>query len=591
MPIYDPREQPAPGDWDRLANNYRKVWSNAFEDMSVADDLYFQTNNIWADWERMAPGRRKGRRPSLHSGRARALIDQAVNAHLPLVPTWSRIPVHDTDDSQKKADNLENGFRIAFGDAQIQSYALATRVAGKQLILHNYTQVGVRLDEDSLTKPVQKNGEDKEEFQEREWDWWSKHQTFNPLRIEVPDVGEVLMDPLDKHPGIAIRQRKMHAFELANFTESRGIRRQNDNRGKFRRAFAALFGIKNDAYEEIKIEEWWTAQWYGLRIEAGEVLVMEPNLLGIQPYAQCWNGSPIMPTQGEWDIRFWVQQSLMWQEKDTLVMLDQSNVAHHQVVQRNAWARRGAEDPTEAASNDSDDWLVGNKDDVWLENTPQLPGQSFQHKADLNDSVERNTYSSLNVGFRQPGVDTATGILVLSEAGHRLFAEAKIQLEGLFSTVGSNALRMVYRVGKEYGEEFATITNGEHSLKISDMEERFHIEAKFEQVDAVVALQERADARIDVEAGRIDEETFFEIARYSDISGIRKRRYRDLVYKDPDIVEQGVINAMREEGFREQADRRQEALDARKIERILVNERGAPLTGADGGTIQPPGAL
>ena len=270
-------------------------------------------------------------------------------------------------------------------------------------------------------------------------------------------------------------------------------------------------------------------------------------------------------------------------------MLDQANIAHHQLLQRSAWARRGTSgDPAEVASQDDDDWLSGEKSDVWLEDTPSLPGQSFQHKAELMDSVERNTYSAMNSGFRQGGVDTATGIMILSEAGHRLFADVKLQMNGLFSSTGSNALRLLWKVAKEYGPEFASIDRGEHTLKIADKENRFHIEAKFNQIDAVVALQERADARIDLEAGRIDEDTFFRIARYEDVEGIRRRRFGDMVDKDPDIIEQGVIAAMRAKGFSQVADRRQSELDKREIQRLLVDASGAPLAGSNGQNIMAP---
>jgi hypothetical protein len=592
LAIFDPNEKPDENLWDRQSEYLAEIWHDPLEAMAVADSMYFQTNNIWSEWEAMAPGRRKGRRPNLHSGRARALIDQAVNSHLPITPSWSRIPVHDTTESKSKADRLENGFRIVFSDAMTQSHILSSRVNGKQLILHNYTQLGVFLDESNLRKPVKRKGEKTEDFEQREWEWSSKHNTYNPLKLVVPEPGEVLMNPFDKHPDIAIRKRKMKAFELTDFTTARGERADNDNRGQFRGAFAKVFGMgAKDAYEDVEVEEWWSSRWYGLRTMEGEVLVMEPNLRGIQPFTQCWGGSPIMPTGAEWNLSWWVKQSLIFQEKDTLVMLDQANVAHHQLLQRAAWARRGTSgDPAEVASQDDDDWLSGEKNDVWLEDTPSLPGQSFQHKAELMDSVERNTYSSMNSGFRQPGVDTATGILVLSEAGHRLFADAKLQLQGMFSVTGANSLRLLWKVAKEYGPEFASIDRGEYTLRVADMENRFHIEAQFNQVDAVVALQERADARIDLEAGRIDEDTFFRVARYEDVEGIRRRRFGDIVNKDPDIIEQGVIAAMRAKGFSQVAERRQAELDKRELQRTLVDESGAPLSGANGQNLVAPGA-
>jgi hypothetical protein len=42
-----------------------------------------------------------------------------------------------------------------------------------------------------------------------------------------------------------------------------------------------------------------------------------------------------------------------------------------------------------------------------------------------------------------------------------------------------------------------------------------------------------------------------------------------MIYKDPAVIEQGVINALREEGFNEMADQRQMALDQQNLDRTM----------------------
>ena len=73
----------------------------------------------------------------------------------------------------------------------------------------------------------------------------------------------------------------------------------------------------------------------------------------------------------------------------------------------------------------------------------------------------------------------------------------------------------------------------------------------------VVRLQEKADARIDLEAGRIDLDTYYKIAGYEDTSTIRKGVLKDMVKHAPEVLAEMVTVAMREEGFEELADRRE----------------------------------
>lgn len=585
MAIFDPKQKPTIEGWKKHSVYMEDLWSDALTDMAEADSIYFGSNNIWKDWEGLDPtNARRGKRPNLHGGRARALIDQAVASNLALEPDWVRIPVADGKEHRQRADSLENGMRAVVTDALMRGDTLATRANGKQLLLHAYTQLGVFLDTNSLKRPTRKKGESVEDFEEREWEWSSHQNTWNPIRLEVPNPGEVLMSPMEKHPPIALRKRTIKAYELADLLQQRQERFQHDRDGRYTEAFVKVMeGMDTDAYKDVEIEEWWSASWYGLKRATGDILLVEPNARGIQPFGQAWSGSALMPTNEEFNLRWRVQQSFIFQEKDALVMLDQATVAHHQLLQRKAWARVGTKgDTAQLAEDMGGDYLSGDEADTWLEKTPDLPSQSFQHLQSLASSIEQNTYSPMNVGFRQPGVDTATGILTLSEAGHRIFRDVQVQLEGLWSLTGSNILKLIYRTAKEYGKEFEVIQRGENSLRVEDMEDKFPIEARFEQVDAAVAMQERIDARIDLEAGRIDTDTYYKIARYEDAEGIRKRIYRDMIYRDPDVIEQGVVNALRQEGMLELADRRQNALDIRRMQRTLVGPDGSPLMGQQG---------
>ena len=97
-------------------------------------------------------------------------------------------------------------------------------------------------------------------------------------------------------------------------------------------------------------------------------------------------------------------------------------------------------------------------------------------------------------------------------------------------------------------------------------------------------------AMSELERGLIDTETYYKIRRYEDPTTIKKGILKDMIYKDPDVLEQGVINALREEGFNEMAERRQGVLD----QRIMMRQSGMPAEGGGGGespmALSPSGA-
>ena len=118
------------------------------------------------------------------------------------------------------------------------------------------------------------------------------------------------------------------------------------------------------------------------------------------------------------------------------------------------------------------------------------------------------------------------------------------------------------------------------------------MEAKFEQIDAVVAQQEAQMAMTELDKGLIDKATYYKVRRYEDPSTIQKGLMRDMIYRDPDVIEQGVINAFREEGFGELADRRQAELDIRKMQRLgeAINATGPEDEVPEGGPMGGPTA-
>ena len=582
----DPMQKPDEECFDDYVEYMDGVWREALEEMTRLSSFYTQSADIWEDYYRRNPEVPRNR-PNYHSGVSVALVDQAVDSHLAFEPRFVRNPVGAGRDSQEKANRIEKGLQAVFADAFTSAPNFSTKENGKQLVLHNYTQLGVLLDHEYLQKPKKKKGEDKEDFEWREWEWTSRRNTWNPIRLYVPAPGEVVMSPTEKTPPLAIWRRTMKAYDLYSHSKTKLTQaeaRVKVSKNKDRAGYASEFSIDGmDAYDDVEVEEWWSPRWQAMRKRDGEIIYVEPNAWGIQPFAHCFGGSAITPAGEEFNVKWWIRQAILYRALPTMQMLDQAAVGHHMLLMRAAWARMGyRHDASEGAEQLTGQVLQGEETDWWIERVPSLPGQSFQHKSELEQNIERTTYSRRVAGFQAPDIDTATGMIILSENSHRTFRATVTELEHLYSIAGSNIMKLIYRLNKEYGDDYASIGIGEKLLNVKDMENSFYVEAKFEQIDAVVAQQEAQMAMQELERGLIDTDTYYKIRRYEDPSTIQKGILRDMIYKDPDIIEQGVVNALREEGFGEMADKKQEELDVRKMQRLAAAS-GRPPRHALGG--------
>jgi len=569
-------EDTAQREWDFL----QKMWEPALMAMKKADIFYQQQNDIWEEYHKANPA--APQRPQYHSGRAVALIDHAVDAHLAFHPRFHRHPRTGSTREESRADAVEKGLAGVFQDAFRWQPNIPTKVNGKQLVLHNYTQIYVGLDHEALQRPQQNEGEELEDFQRREWEWESRHLSYNPIRIEIPAPGEVLCDPLEVVPKIAIRKRKMKAYELHHLSMT-----------KARLGAGAIWDMGNqDPYSVVEIMERWSSRWVSV-FKDGKLLYSEPNLWWIVPFAQIWSGAATTPTKADFDPADWVKQSLMFRVMDTLQYRDQSFVAQHQLLMRNAYPHTiYAGDPAEfAAQAQGDVWSVS-PEDIDIEKTPQFPSQLLQEKQELDRDIEEATYSLQAAGFRQSGVDTATQQVILSEMTNRAFRAVVTKLEALYSVAGSNALRLLWRMNEEMPEEYADIQVRDATLKVSDLGKppTFDIDATFENIDPVAAQQEINMALTLYQQGLVDSDYVYRVARIEDVSDVRRGVYRDMLRNDPDMIEQGVINALREEGMIELANRRQAELDRRKLQRIAASgQQGQPQQPAlPGGGGAPP---
>ena len=348
MPAFDPLERPTKELLDKQIVYLEKVWRDAHVAMEKADSYYFQTNNIWEGLDE----RLQVSRPKYVSPRARALVDHAVDAHLAFEPKWHRRPVGEGEEHKERADRLEKGLAEVIAHAILSQQRFPTKVNGKQLVRHNYTQIHVSLNPDMLERPARKDGESQEDFDEREESWSAGRTIWNPIDIEVPAPGEVLLDPTRKWPQIAIRRRKMLAFDLADLVKNKGKRRGV--------TILEAYGVTGDEYDDIEVVEWESPLYIAIQRKGGGLLYVEPNPYGFVRYAHAFGGSADMPMGKEFDPAWYVKQGLLFGNMDTLKLGDQARAARHEIIIRTAFAKSIYDgDTSEAAQQMLNDILQG----------------------------------------------------------------------------------------------------------------------------------------------------------------------------------------------------------------------------------------
>ena len=573
-PFAKPTEEQALAELQRLT----EIWEDAIAWKKKAWSFYVQQNRIWHEWEKRNP--RAPERPEYHSGLGVALIDTAVNAQLAYKPIFTRPHLNDDETTHAADDRIELAADSMFTDIFTWNLNIPSKLNGKQLQLYNNTQAWIGLDNEVIQKPVKMTGEEKEDFDRREWDWESQHLTVNPIKLEVPPPGEVLMDPLKKIPDVSIRHKTIKAYQLHELT----IKKNRQGSGDI-----WPMGI-NDPYQDIKIVERWTSRWVLLLID-GVMFYVEPNPIWIQPASQCWSGDVETPPGEDFNPAFWVKQSMMFRVMPALEFRDQSFVAQHTVLMDHAYAQTLYDgNPAEAAMLLKSGIVPGKTTDWAKMPQTEFPNQLFSEKAELDKDIEQSTHSKQAAGFREQGVRTATEYLSLAQNVNRAFQANVEQLGSMYTILAQNGLRISYRLSQEYPEEWQEISFGDNKLKVADLgtPPRFHIQARFEQVDVVTALQEKAAVDADLEAGRIDEDTWAKKSGYENFSEIKKNRVKDRVRQMPELVAEQEIIALRELQYEELADRKEQEATQRRLAGSLVDPRGSSLQGSRGQPISPP---
>jgi hypothetical protein len=554
MPL-DPNEKLDTQEVLRFATETEKDFEGAMDEWSKADEFYLQEYDLWPNLK----GPAKAARPSYHSARAAAVIDQATDAVSTFAPLVTRPPTGGSQADKESADRVEKSVTEFLHDAVTTAAEHASKKAAKNGVLYNYMALYTGLDTNGLgQRPVKSAGEEQADFEQRESEWDQQRHGWNPMVIHATRPGEVLMDPMEKHPDAAVRRYKLKAYQAAALSLKMAERQARRKKEHTAQEQSYRIGAGVDPYEEIKVLEVFTTGYQGVLRDNGDWLYeQETNVWGLQPWCHAWGGGGLTPVRADGFDTKYLARGFLQAIMDDLRTWDQAYTAVHNLLIRTAFARTGSrKDPSEAAAELAGNLLQGEEADWWTEKLPAFPGQIFQHMDGILDDIRMGSFDPQVAGIRQSGVDTATQQLLLSEASQRRFIVLNTQLGGLFSIVAANMLRLGINVMEAFGVNELFV--GANPLQRRDIGKNFRIMVTFENIDPVVHVQEKADARQELGLGLTSREDYWKVSRVADASGRKQRILRDQVEDLPEVKTEMLALIARQEGLESVAKKLEE---------------------------------
>lgn len=572
MMTLDPQQKPEIGDVDKFVAAMEEDYAGARTEWAKAADFYLSEYELWPKLS----AEERAHRPASHSAIAASVIDQATDAISTFAPIVTRPPTAAGASAQTEADDVENGAKDMLVDAFVTASEHAAKQSARHGVLFNWMGLSTRLKRGIRERPERKEGEDLEDFQEREQGWGQEQWVWNPISIEALRPGEVLMNPMETNPPVGVRPYRLRAYQAADLSLRKAGQQKTD----------PLYTLGTiEPYDWLDLQEVFSARWHGIRHQAGQWLYEpEPNGMGFQPWCHGWGGGGVTPPSAKGFESKYLARGFLHAVMDDIRMWDQGLTASHNLAIRTAFARVGYDgDVSEAVQQLLGSILTGKRDDWWTETTPPSPPQLFQHLETVRNDLRLGTHDPQIGGFRQAGVDTATQQILLSDASQRRFVVLNLLLGTLFSIAVSNMLRLAVNVKEAYGLDQLGI--GAHKLRSKDIGRNFRIFVSFENIDPVVHQQQKADARAEIAAGLESRAGYARVARRADWTGTSDEILDDQLEAMPEVQAEMLALRARKRGLNQIAQKLDataaELRDQRLGEVAMTDEQGAPLVTRD----------
>ena len=502
-------------DFEHLA----PVWEKSHQLFTEIDGEIHQTRNIWAGVRN-----RRGR-PNFHSPRGTSILDAVADNQLPYKPQFHREPLGPGPDDKQEANEIETYAATVWDDAGLYTPYIPVKQLNKHMAAYGYTvfKGAFLVPGFQTSRPVPKDGEEKNIFEERVENWETGRATKNPFRLEAPHPATVLMDPRFKNPPKALVIENFFANDLKQLTELKA-------ETSFRKV--TKYDIQGDPYDSIPTLARWDGSHFTIQTLDGDHIMTEVTANGIQPYSHAFSGWGMETTNQLKLDPVTLCRGVIGPILEVLKLMQQERAARHDILMRSSFLRRiNRADPVEARRALQGNILQGQQGDWSWEQPPQVPGWVLELGQELEREIELAASSLTFSGFRQEGVSTVGQHAAIAEAAQGKLEPMVMQINHLATIAAQHLLQLHMRVpALKKGFNINGLTLPASKLRGND-----NIKVSFKMSDPAIRAQSFDRQMTMYNAGLQSKEGFWDAEGFEDPNRIRDGMIEDRVDALPDV--------------------------------------------------------
>ena len=561
-------EKPTVESIRQITRYLQDVWSRTHTKWQEIDSYYQQEFNLWPEG--------LNRPEWLKPARSRSIVDHAVDHQLAYEPIVHRFPVSQTEASERRANEVEPALKAILDEASLFEPTMTWKQVGKHLLLYGYAVVEDGLDSSCMAqrreKPRKGRNEPQEEFDRRVRIHRNAVKSMMPFRTRAPHPSRVLLDPMEKDPRMAVKHAYRRSIDLEEITSAR----MTGSRAK--RGEVHPWKTGDNPFEMVMVDEFWSECWHAM-VADSELLFVEKNTWGFIPYSHAFSGYGQEITSIEEYDPSYLAVGILEPVMPVLKAQAQAVAGRHNALMEATFNPTGtvmdASELEEQLSR-GDVIEMGNRNDVWKMEIPQLPRWMFASEEWLDRDIELGTFSRALAGVREQGVSTVGQQAILTTAAGRKFVSPTKQLEHLATKSAAHILQWIDVL------ELGLRIRG-HQIADDMLESDYSCTVSFELIDPVLQLQFRELGMREVQQGLKSKETYWSSdARLEDSTGEQKRLLEDLIRQDPRVQELMAKEVAREAGLQDLLDKEED----RMANQQMAAMNGGGMTGPDGMPIQ-----
>ena len=561
-------EKPTVESIRQITRYLQDVWSRTHTKWQEIDSYYQQEFNLWPEG--------LNRPEWLKPARSRSIVDHAVDHQLAYEPIVHRFPVSQTEASERRANEVEPALKAILDEASLFEPTMTWKQVGKHLLLYGYAVVEDGLDSSCMAqrreKPRKGRNEPQEEFDRRVRIPRIAVKSMMPFRTRAPHPSRVLLDPMEKEPRMAVKHAYRRSIDLEEITSAR----MTGSRAK--RGEVHPWKTGDNPFEMVMVDEFWSECWHAM-VADSELLFVEKNTWGFIPYSHAFSGYGQEITSIEEYDPSYLAVGILEPVMPVLKAQAQAVAGRHNALMEATFNPTGtvmdASELEEQLSR-GDVIEMGNRNDVWKMEIPQLPRWMFASEEWLDRDIELGTFSRALAGVREQGVSTVGQQAILTTAAGRKFVSPTKQLEHLATKSAAHILQWIDVL------ELGLRIRG-HQIADDMLESDYSCTVSFELIDPVLQLQFRELGMREVQQGLKSKETYWSSdARLEDSTGEQKRLLEDLIRQDPRVQELMAKEVAREAGLQDLLDKEED----RMANQQMAAMNGGGMTGPDGMPIQ-----